>query len=247
MPKEIIFKKYQIRASSYHWQQISRSIFNFNAYVAARYQQVVSRIPKDKSLKILDIGCGDGVLAWLIYRRNKAKIIGIDTDKDSLKAARKELKARGAKVKFVQASAYQLPFKTNSFDVVVATEIIEHLAKPETMLQEISRVLKPQGQSIITTLVKLRRTPEDKMHVKEFTRKDLYNLLSKYFSQVEIITSHPVWLRSLYTLTLFKLGKYHLDLFRWLINSLVLLIGYNPFIHLSGRASQQLAICSKPK
>jgi len=242
----IKFDKYQKRGA-YHWQQIANNIFTFNAYVSARYQQVLKVIPKDKSLKILDIGCGDGVLSWKLFNQTKSKITGVDTDEHSLKFARKEIQKRNARANFIKANAHKLPFKNNSFDVIIATEIIEHLEKPQIMLREIKRVLKPKGQVIITTPIKLSETPQDKMHVKEYTSLELKNLLNKYFDKVTIKTSHPVWLKNLYTFTLVKIGKYHLDLFRWLINLIVLIIKINPFNLKLGKSSQQIAICQNKK
>ena len=168
MTKEIKFTKYKKRGA-YHWQQISRSIFRFNAFVVARYQQVVALIPKKKTQKILDIGCGDGVLTYLIYQQSKATITGLDYDKSSLEAAKKIFKVKKAKTKFISGSAYKLPFKANSFDIVVSTEVIEHLSKTDQYLSEINRVVKSQGKVIITTPIKIYDTPEDKMHFKEFT------------------------------------------------------------------------------
>ncbi|MFH2062168.1 MAG: class I SAM-dependent methyltransferase, partial [Candidatus Beckwithbacteria bacterium] len=133
--REIIFTKYQNRGA-YHWQQIRKNLFTFNAFVLARYQQVLDQIPSNKNLKILDIGCGDGVLLYLISQKTKAQLFGIDSDRDSLKIAKSKVNA-----KFFQASAYKLPFKTQSFDIVIASEIIEHLKNPEKMLSEIKRVL----------------------------------------------------------------------------------------------------------
>jgi 2-polyprenyl-3-methyl-5-hydroxy-6-metoxy-1,4-benzoquinol methylase len=247
MNQEKIFTKYQQRQPDYHWQQISRNIFRFNAYVMARYQQVADLVPKREKLKLLDIGCGDGVLLWLISQASSAQLFGIDTDLSSIKTARRALTDRGVKAVLKQANAYHLPFNPNSFDLVIATEIIEHLAQPDKMLSQIKLVLKPKGQAIITTLIKLHTSLGDKMHVREYSTAELKALLKKYFNSVEIKVSHKAWLKKLYLLTVFCFGRYHFQPFRWLLNFFILLSGYNPFKHLGGRPSQQLAICSNPK
>jgi len=236
----INFNKYQTRGHDYHWQQIAKNLFTFNAYVQARYQQIVDQIPKSNNLKILDIGCGDGVLLYLISQKNKSLLTGIDLDQDSLKIATTKVKA-----KFIKASAYKLPVKSSSYDYVLASEIIEHLDQPKKMLIEIKRVLKPKGIVIITTPVKLFQKPEDSLHVQEFTVKDINQILRQYFSQIKIITSHPFWLKKFYTFTLFKFGRFHLGLFRWLINAIVFCTGYNPFLITSGRSTQQVAVARK--
>jgi ubiquinone/menaquinone biosynthesis C-methylase UbiE len=103
---------------------------------------------KDKT--VLDIGCGFG---WLEYRLKKKikKIIGIDINKKDITQAKKEIKSN--MVTFLVGSGLKLPVRPNSIDVVVASEVIEHLQKnSETLFfKEINRVLKIRGKLFITT------------------------------------------------------------------------------------------------
>lgn len=230
-----IFDKYSKRGA-YHWQQVSRNIFRHNAYVAARYAQVVKLVPR-VSKRVLDIGCGDGVLLSLIGDHH---LYGVDLDQASLDYAATRIKAR-----LIKAAAESLPFKSNYFDLVIATEIIEHLAKPEIMLREIKRVLKPRGRVILTTPVKSAAGLTDKLHHQEFSPDDLKQLCAGYFRRIKITTSHPQWLKRIYTFCPGKLGRYYLDIGRWLINLLVLLTDWNPFLNLPGKPSQQLALGQK--
>lgn len=234
--KKITFNKYQKRGA-YHWQQISNNVFTFNAYVQARYQQVLNLVPKDKISSILDIGCGDGVLLSLISKKTEAQLTGVDLDIDSLKIAKTRLNAT-----FIKSSATTLPFKPSSFDLVIASEIIEHLKKPEKMLIEIKKVLKPNGRVIITTPVKLFPKPEDPLHIREFTTADLNKLLKKYFSKVVIKSSHPYWLKKIYTTPWFKLDRFYFEPVRWLINLIYFIFRLNPFYLKNSHPSQQLAI-----
>jgi ubiquinone/menaquinone biosynthesis C-methylase UbiE len=233
----IIFNKYQKRADNYHWQQISRNLFHFNAYVAARYHQVINLIPQNPQQKILDIGCGDGVLLSLI---SNGSLYGVDLDQTSLDFASTKVKA-----KLIQAPATKLPFKDNFFDIVLATEIIEHLTQPEKLIQEAKRVLKAGGRIILTTPVQQPGKLTDQLHVREFSSVELKELLQPYFHQITISQSHPLWLKKIYTFTLLKFGRFHLDLFRWLINAIVLSTGYNPFLITGGRSTQQVAVARK--
>lgn len=232
------FNKYKTRSASYHWQQISRSIFKLNAYVFARYQQVIRKIPENNHQKILDIGCGDGVLLHLVSRKIPAQLYGVDSSQVSLHYAKTKVKAE-----FILAQAEKLPFENNFFDTVLATEIIEHLTRPELMLAEIKRVLKPEGKLILSTPVKLTSIPEDKLHIKEFTRPELLRLLNQYFRLVIITASHPRWLKKLYLFKLIKIGRYSLEPFRLIINLLVLLININPFLLSFPTKTQLLAVC----
>lgn len=237
MPKKIVFNKYQKRQADYHWQQVSHNVFRFNAYVMARYRQVVKLIPRSRQLRILDVGCGDGVLLSLL---SQGWLYGVDTDQDSLNFASGKIKA-----KLIQAKAERLPFSNNFFDLVIATEIIEHLDQPGRLLTEAKRVLRPGGRLIITTPVKVGGRLTDRLHVREFAPEELRSFCRNYFNRAEIVTSHPLWLKKIYIWSLGRLGRFHLDVGRWLVNLVVLISGWNPFIHLPGQPTQQLALCRK--
>jgi ubiquinone/menaquinone biosynthesis C-methylase UbiE len=99
---------------------------------------------KDSNLKILEIGCGTGE-----YTTNLAKIFpksnisGLDISSGILSIAKKKCR-RYRKVKFIVGSAYSLPFRAKSFDVVCGFYILHHLDLKRVM-DEVGKVLKPGG------------------------------------------------------------------------------------------------------
>lgn len=97
---------------------------------------------------VLDIGCGDGLVAKVILEsRNIDKFdVGLDISTREIKKAQK---SRSYK-KCVVGDVYNLPFPDNSFQTVFSNSTIEHLNNLEAGLSEVSRVLKPKGQLIIT-------------------------------------------------------------------------------------------------
>lgn len=233
---DYMFDKY-LKRGAYHWRQINQNLFQLNAFVLARYQQVLKLIPRKRHQRILDIGCGDGVLLSLI---KNSRLYGVDLDQASLDFAVTKVKA-----KFVRSPAEKLPFTGSFFDVVIATEIIEHLSRPQLMLAEIKRVLKPRGRIIISTPIKNSQGLTDKLHIQEFSPRELQQLLNQYFTQVKIYQSHPAWLKKIYTKTLLKIGRFHFDFFRWLVNAVVIITGYNLFFINFGQPTQQLAVGKK--
>jgi ubiquinone/menaquinone biosynthesis C-methylase UbiE len=85
----------------------------------------------------LEVGCGEG---WIVSRIKKANegllVYGCDLSNEIIKIASRNNKD----VNFLVASIYQLPFKTDTFDLVVACEVLEHLCCPYDAIKEIKRV-----------------------------------------------------------------------------------------------------------
>lgn len=94
---------------------------------------------------LLDVGSGDGVIARKIQDSTGFRVVAVDSVRKNVSAARK----KGITAK--QADLNKgLPFNENSFDCVLAGEILEHLFDPESLLAEFKRVLKPGGKVIVS-------------------------------------------------------------------------------------------------
>jgi ubiquinone/menaquinone biosynthesis C-methylase UbiE len=105
---------------------------------------------KDDGL-MLDVGCGEGRHIFGVMQDHPMmKCIGIDMDKASLNKAEegyeyfKSISNAGAE--FFIGSAYSLPFESDSFDLIVCSEVLEHLHEYNDAIKEIHRVLKPGGK-----------------------------------------------------------------------------------------------------
>jgi len=235
--KEITFNKYLIKGSDYHYQEIREiNIYKFNAYLYARYLLIVEEIAKSikedfakhNEIKILDVGCGDGVLIYLLRRELKSKNIkyyGIDMAREALKIAENK---NPRDCSFNLASAYQIPFEDKFFDIIVSSDTIEHLNYPDKMLSEIKRVGRNDAKIIISTPIRYTENPIDSMHAHEFFPNELCELMQKYFKKAELQTSHKLFFQILYLKT-FSIWKFNLPIFQYLFNTINLLFGYNPF------------------
>lgn len=96
--------------------------------------------------KILDVGCASGWFISEIQKRYPRTLCyGIDIYDDAIKYARK----RYPKIKFNIADAHKIPYKDETFDIVVCTEVLEHVDDPGKVLTEIKRVLKRNSTAII--------------------------------------------------------------------------------------------------
>jgi ubiquinone/menaquinone biosynthesis C-methylase UbiE len=100
---------------------------------------------KSETLKILDVGCGPGLLSKeLSIRFPKAKITGIDISRYSIKLAKKNCKAI-KNINFIIADVHKLPFPDEYFDLVVCKDSFHQFSNPIKAIKEMYRVLKPGG------------------------------------------------------------------------------------------------------
>ena len=100
---------------------------------------------------MLDLGCGEGRHIFGVMEKfPDLKCIGLDPHIESLDKAFEGLKflesISNTKTSFLSGSAYSLPFCDDSFDLVVCSEVLEHLHDYKYAIKEINRVLKPGGQ-----------------------------------------------------------------------------------------------------
>jgi ubiquinone/menaquinone biosynthesis C-methylase UbiE len=101
---------------------------------------------------LLDVGCGAALVADRLGGRD-ASYVGLDFGGHHITEAAKKHADRNDRLRtgFVRGNGEGLPFRDASFDVVVMTEVIEHLLRPELAVWEVARVLRPGGVYVMTT------------------------------------------------------------------------------------------------
>lgn len=102
--------------------------------------------------RILDIGCGSALVAERL-EDVEATYVGLDFPEHHIGFAASSFAGRecALRAEWVRGDGEMLPFRDASFDVVVMSEVIEHLLRPERAVWELSRVLRPGGVFIMTT------------------------------------------------------------------------------------------------
>ncbi|KKQ95685.1 MAG: methylase involved in ubiquinone/menaquinone biosynthesis-like protein [Candidatus Woesebacteria bacterium GW2011_GWB1_43_14] len=104
---------------------------------------LITIFPKKHSL-ILEVGCGAARTSLYFAKRGHETTL-LDQSDEVLKIAKENYKKEKAKGKFVVGDAEKLPFDSNQFDVVMSFGLLEHFRKPEIVITEMVRVLKPGG------------------------------------------------------------------------------------------------------
>ncbi len=100
--------------------------------------------------QVLDVGCGDGMVAQMLWPR-ASRYVGLDHSEKLLSAARRRL-PQGARADFVAADMHSLPFDDETFDLVLLLHVLTHAERPERVAGEAIRVLRPGGRIIVVTL-----------------------------------------------------------------------------------------------
>lgn len=142
--------------------------------------------------KVLDLGCRDGMLTRFYAAGNE--VVGVDIDRKALALAQQSLEIETT---WVDLNA-EWPFKEESFDAIVACEIVEHLYCLDGFLNSVRASLRPNGIFIgsVPNAFRIRNRMKflfgndfetDPTHVRIFSYQKLEQELSKLFSKVEIV------------------------------------------------------------
>ncbi len=149
------------------------------------HETIILKVPRNAKY-ILDVGCGSGWIAQKFLSPDR-KVFSLDVSKTNPLRIHNSLNDNINHFPIV-ADAFQLPFRDNTLDCVIASEIIEHTYNPKEFIRELFRVVAKGGRLIISTPYKEklryhlcihcnRKTPEN-AHLHSFDEevlKELYN------------------------------------------------------------------------
>lgn len=143
-------------------------------------------------IKILDIGVGDGIYEAILEDdlKKRCEFFGIDISKEQAQRSKQYFK----EIKIVDINSGNLPYENNYFDIVIASEILEHVFSPEKVLNEAQRVLRKNGFMILTfpnsSSLQFRlgiflngsspllNYPGNREHIRFFTSSDIQKLIN---------------------------------------------------------------------
>jgi ubiquinone/menaquinone biosynthesis C-methylase UbiE len=143
-----------------------------------------------KNKLVLDIACGTGYGSYYLAEQGATLVVGSDASAVALNYAKKYKRQN---LLFTLSNALKMPYPDDSFDVVVSYETIEHIEQDGVFLAECARVLKGDGLFLCSTpnkaiSVALRGHKENDLgsyHVREYYREEFFDVLSRYFDEVQ--------------------------------------------------------------
>ena len=104
-----------------------------------------------KNLNIIDVGCGGGILSEPLKRLG-ARITGIDASETAIQSARLHSEKSNLEINYLVGTIDRLIEQKKFYDIVIASEVIEHVKDPNDFIKGLKKLLAPKGKIILTTL-----------------------------------------------------------------------------------------------
>ncbi len=199
--EDIEFDKYD-KLGAYHWSSISNDITKHNLHAYQQYNLIADfavDLITDPEHEILDVGSGDGALSHLLAKKG-SKVYGIDSSKTAIALA----KSKTSKMNYLRSprffvdSVYAYSPKMK-FDIIIMCDVIEHLSEPNSAIDHLKKIVKPDGKFIISTPKSVGGGKKiDRYHFKEYTQKELEEFLRRHFKNVLVFGAISSWLIDFY-------------------------------------------------
>jgi 2-polyprenyl-6-hydroxyphenyl methylase/3-demethylubiquinone-9 3-methyltransferase len=104
-----------------------------------------------KDLRILDVGCGGGIVSEPLTNLG-AKVTGIDPAGENVEAAKLHAEKNGLAIDYRTTTVEALADTGEKFDIVIASEVVEHVADLDLFVQRAAEMVRPGGLMIVTTI-----------------------------------------------------------------------------------------------
>ncbi|MEX2451862.1 MAG: class I SAM-dependent methyltransferase [Rhodospirillales bacterium] len=122
---------------------IEKTLLSDSPFLGTKYD-----FSQVKGLRILEIGCGSGVLSCRLARE-AAEVTAIDITETAVTLAKRNATGQNVTIDILNADAERMPFADNSFDYVFSWGVLHHSSNMDNALKEVSRVLTPGGHGLV--------------------------------------------------------------------------------------------------
>lgn len=134
-------------------------------HFAALADRLTAALPEGS--RVLEIAPGPGYLAIEIARRGRYQLTGLDISRTFVDIATHNASAAQVSVDFQQGNASAMPFRENSFDVIVCRAAFKNFTQPIAAMNEMHRVLKPGGWALIIDLRRDASMEDIKAYIRQ--------------------------------------------------------------------------------
>ena len=169
----------------------------YQKHLEAFLAEVYALLNTTEASLVLDAGCGEGFVTDYLARQDPdLRLTGVDLSEDAIAYAKEHF---GDRATFRTGSIYKLPFSDNSFDVIVCSEVLEHLDEPVRAIEEMKRVARSH------VLITVPREPyfnwlnvigqrlgisPDPGHVNFWTKSTFQDFINVHFEEATFAWKH---------------------------------------------------------
>lgn len=206
-----------------NWERYAEKVPYFaDLAIPSNLEDILKKLNREFSL--IDLGCGDGTFLWALHNKglleNANRIVGVDISKKRIKRSKQYCPFVEGIVSDVQNLSQ---IHDNAFDIVISSQVIEHVPDDSQMLKEVHRILKPIGYFYISTVIKKwygfwiywnNGFKLDPTHLREYKSKEEFiNLLENHgFEIIQLkIRNLKFPVVDLFLRVLFKIGMINLS------------------------------------
>ena len=196
--KDLIFEQklvpWRIQRWFCHWRNL---IFNINTgkYWDAVWTKEIASLSENREMvnlykkiiehigegvKLIDLGCGLGIFMNMAKEARHCNVFGIDISNEAIR----HIKEKG--MEGISKKIPPIPFASHYFDVVVSTELLEHVSNPIYLVKEMLRIVKKNGVCFFSVPDNCMYPHQVREHVCSFTKGNLYSLLKKINPSIQI-------------------------------------------------------------
>ena len=129
---------------------------------------------------ILDLGCGNGSILRYLHGRGYSNLHGLEVSQYAIR------RLRDAGINMHYGVLPSIPLDVAAFDVVIASQLLEHIIRRRTLLKEIRRTLKTGGSVFVFVPDNCLGPIDEREHVVKFNGESLRKLLERYFFVVSL-------------------------------------------------------------
>jgi 2-polyprenyl-3-methyl-5-hydroxy-6-metoxy-1,4-benzoquinol methylase len=162
--------------------------------------------------RVLDVACGTGYGTALLANAGAVQVDGFDCCREAVHIAQKTWQLPNTT--FSIAAAHHLPVADDLYDIYVSFETIEHVGNDQALLQEATRVLKPDGLLLVSTPnrnlldpgISISNKPFNRFHIREYLQHEFADRLRPHFASITWYHQRSFSLRYISALT--TIGHY---------------------------------------